>query len=406
MSKRAVIFANTGTSVITQFQFSLTKGTAEHDHFQAQIKQIDDTDPRELLQSPTGKPWDEIFHLILDQARQKTHVEVSAETNSTLRIKELLDRSDTPLDQIHLLVTDTGRGVFAAQLIKALLEESYEGLIVELHRIPGLQVHSSFDFLRSGLPEYIGKIYELLQNAPTQNYRRIFNPTGGFKSLVPYLTIISMLENAEAHYIFERSDDLIALQPLPISIDEELKAAALPLLTRAFEEDHEFSTSELEEALQLDTPFYQSPHSALWTELKVDDASLWLPSGLGTIMYNNAERPLDLILISSEAQKDIKKLDQKKTRALNDHFQRLKDPDQRGHYLHEKYKPSETDCICFGFGRDQDGFRIFFKEVPQGRQKHLQIVRVFPMSEHDKGVDLLKREGIFSNPNSSYTPWT
>ncbi len=47
----------------------------------------------------------------------------------------------------------------------------------------------------------------------------ILNPTGGFKALVPYTVLVGMLKRASCRYIFEQSEALLDLPPLPIQLD-------------------------------------------------------------------------------------------------------------------------------------------------------------------------------------------
>ena len=47
----------------------------------------------------------------------------------------------------------------------------------------------------------------------------IMNPTGGFKGVLPFLTTLGMLYGKKTVYIFEFSESLIILPPLPFSFD-------------------------------------------------------------------------------------------------------------------------------------------------------------------------------------------
>jgi hypothetical protein len=50
----------------------------------------------------------------------------------------------------------------------------------------------------------------------------ILNVTGGYKALIPYITIIGQLRKLELKYIYEESNELITVGRLPINFDWEL----------------------------------------------------------------------------------------------------------------------------------------------------------------------------------------
>ncbi len=58
-----------------------------------------------------------------------------------------------------------------------------------------------------------------------ENYRYgdvVLNPTGGFKSVVPYTTLAAMLFQKPSQYIFEFSTSLLTLPPIPLTYNFDL----------------------------------------------------------------------------------------------------------------------------------------------------------------------------------------
>jgi guanosine-3',5'-bis(diphosphate) 3'-pyrophosphohydrolase len=68
------------------------------------------------------------------------------------------------------------------------------------------------------------------QSATSAGKSVVFNVTGGFKAVVPYLTLLGMFENVGIVYVYEESDELIRLPALPVRFDQERIAFALPAL--------------------------------------------------------------------------------------------------------------------------------------------------------------------------------
>src|SRR5690554_5643439 len=264
MAQSIVIFANVGTSILGNFRHSLAKDTQESFNARLDILEKSGLKPQVIGGSGHDLPGEDIISECTQWAMAHGE-EASAEIKSTQKIVSG-DSSAPTVAAIHLLATDTIQGMLAAHVVARVLHESLNCHRVEVHRIGGLQVQNGSEFARFGLPDYIGTIYTLLDRYPASAYRRIFNPTGGFKALVPYLTLIAMLEGAETRYIFERSDDLLELRPLPISFDEELVEQALPVLEETVA-NNSLTRAQLEDQLNLNEPFYTSRFASLWNNV-------------------------------------------------------------------------------------------------------------------------------------------
>jgi putative CRISPR-associated protein (TIGR02619 family) len=169
----------------------------------------------------------------LDLSSELGRVRASAEIHSLHRLK--LDESD----QAILLATDTADGRACAQAVKGVLL-SHFGLLdeqVKVVRVLGLQVRDADKLRRVGLPALVEETLRLIED-PQLRYAGeiILNPTGGFKGVVPFLTVLGMLFGLRTIYVFEFANSLISLPPLPVSFDLRLYERALPALELVLEQ--------------------------------------------------------------------------------------------------------------------------------------------------------------------------
>lgn len=119
----------------------------------------------------------------------------------------------------YLLTTDTAISFSAANLIKRFLKEKCyikdDNIVIE--PINGLQVHNPEEFKDKGINNLIAKIKEIKDCAKGDEV--ILNISGGYKALIPILTIIGQLENIPLKYIYEDSNELIEIPDLQIDFD-------------------------------------------------------------------------------------------------------------------------------------------------------------------------------------------
>ncbi len=140
----------------------------------------------------------------------------SAEISSILKIK------DTGV--VYLIATDTILSCLAAKIIAFTLNgfKKEDGTILNVSFDPnvdvvtGLRVDNAQQFQDIGLPKLIEKLVDLGIN----NEEIMLNITGGYKGVIPYLTIIGQLfKNVYIMYLYEKSDKIIKIPKLPINFD-------------------------------------------------------------------------------------------------------------------------------------------------------------------------------------------
>ncbi|MDM1697272.1 putative CRISPR-associated protein [Thiopseudomonas alkaliphila] len=158
---------------------------------------------------------------------------VSAEMNS-------LERLDlTPASKVILLATDNAASKACANGLKKLIEQHFSlaDKNVEIKRIKGLQVHDVKALKEQGFRELVTTVLSYLtDDALNYQYEVILNPTGGYKGVMPFLTLLGMLYGKSSVYIFEHAEQLISLPPLPFSFDIEIYNRVVPALKRIDEQ--------------------------------------------------------------------------------------------------------------------------------------------------------------------------
>ncbi|MBN1928138.1 MAG: hypothetical protein JW764_01130 [Chlorobiaceae bacterium] len=129
--------------------------------------------------------------------------------------------------RIHLLATDTVLSRLAAELImEQTIKHPVTGEEVTIDFYPkrdvitGLRIDNAEVFQTEGLHQFVKRFAGL----NSQYGPLILNVTGGYKGLIPYLTLIGQLHKVPVMYKFEESEALITIPQWPINFDLELVA--------------------------------------------------------------------------------------------------------------------------------------------------------------------------------------
>ncbi|MEL3908228.1 MAG: hypothetical protein P1P64_04345 [Treponemataceae bacterium] len=150
---------------------------------------------------------------------------LSAETNTLDRLG--LSKND----KIALITTDNLLGNVCSAKLKSILLEVY-GMSepqVEIKRIKDLQISDIKKVRQTGLKNLISTVLDLLKENQ-YGYEIIFNPVGGYKFVLPFITIIAMLYGKRSIYIFEHSEELLNIPALPFTFDINIFRRAKPAL--------------------------------------------------------------------------------------------------------------------------------------------------------------------------------
>ncbi len=148
---------------------------------------------------------------ILERLRVPEQLDdISAEIKSLVKMGVKLD------DRIILIASDTVDCKLCAELVQSFLTDREICSDVRIKVIKGLQAIDGGLFQREGLKNLLAFLISL------EHEDIVLNPTGGFKSVVPYLSLIGMLFNKPVRYIHEDSEDVITLSNVPVLLNESL----------------------------------------------------------------------------------------------------------------------------------------------------------------------------------------
>ncbi len=293
-----VVISTVGSSIFNSFD--------EHTRELARQFRQSDERPQDIIEVKRGFPGEALYDRVMKmlEAHLDDPAEIqrkSAEFKSLSRILE--GRSATANDRLVFLATDTPDGALAARIIADFCEMYFER-DTDPHLIPGLQVHDGDRFRRTGLRAFISQVYNYLDDSqfPPATYERVLNPTGGFKGVVPYLTIIGMLnEDVSVTYIFEFSDALIRLGRLPLSLDFDSLRSITPALKKLDAEDM-LAEADLQQALAWQRPLSEHPAWSLFEDETIDGTRYYTLSGLGQIALETLAQPTEQpVYLSKEA---------------------------------------------------------------------------------------------------------
>jgi putative CRISPR-associated protein (TIGR02619 family) len=157
--------------------------------------------------------------------------QASAEANSLLSLQVCEE------DRVVFLSTETHDGKICAEESGRLLNEKRR-INFEVLQIEGLQVSDPTRFRRVG----VQKLFEALGRqcgnlADSGRPEVILNVTGGFKSVVPYVTLYGLLQQLPVVYLSEHSKALLRLPPVPVNFDYERLGQAMDALELLRRED-------------------------------------------------------------------------------------------------------------------------------------------------------------------------
>lgn len=142
-------------------------------------------------------------------------IKCSAEIESLMKIKS--NYKDDII--VYLIATDTILSPLASEIIKELLDDAFDIKFNSKHDvIKDLQTQRKDNFIH-GSTNLISRI----DNIAGGYYDNIvFNITGGYKGVIPYLTLLGAVNYCDIVYIYENSEELIKIPALPIKIDDGL----------------------------------------------------------------------------------------------------------------------------------------------------------------------------------------
>lgn len=313
-----------------------------------------------------------------------SNVDASAEITS---IRKIIDDLKEDIE-VHLITTDTVSSVIAARIIAGFLlkiipgikvhyqQEIYEGGEKAGSIIADLQVTDRDKFARDGLRRLADKINQLVANHGRENL--VINITGGYKAVIPYLTIMAQIYELPIYYVFEDTDSLLKIPHIPIDIDWDI-------FNKYTDEFNILDKDNIVNSRQFDYQFKTDCASCL----DIDGNEIAL-SPMGRILYKRFQSQRFVFYAPDEAWKQIG--EQKDIyRILEDKFRfrdtRDKKTEIKGE--HRVYDDGDNPNRIFYF--EEDG-RIHIYATFQNHDRYKETINT--KIDRDKTKSSAKRREI------------
>jgi len=160
------------------------------------------------------------------------NLDASAEIKSICKIIE--ESKDTEF-KIYLICSDTAICMSAGHLIKAFFEE----INPELRNSNGDKVTVCFSqyspvqvdeliidnansFIETAIYNLISRLDKVKDQKDVTKNDIILNISGGYKALIPIITIYAQIRENDIAYVYEDSNELITITPFPLKFDTEV----------------------------------------------------------------------------------------------------------------------------------------------------------------------------------------
>ncbi len=156
--------------------------------------------------------------LLIDLKDQRRYS--GAELASLMALHQRPGRTLDSEDTVWLLASDTPSGLFTARVIQRVLRTGEIGLpafqTIRIKQITGLQPYNEVAFVEQGLPE-AASLLLTERSRPAQ-----LIGSGGYKGLLPYLGPLAMKLGIPLFYLYEDSEALLEIAPLPLTVEFEV----------------------------------------------------------------------------------------------------------------------------------------------------------------------------------------
>lgn len=208
------IIVSVGTSIITNFK-SQRQNISENLTDQA-IEKIDNKSGKILCTFPEPNSF---LRRETCSVLVKFHEDIENQGAEQKSIRTIISKKNFKYEDLifHLIVTDTKESKFCASF---LAHQFLNGANTITYYIPeGLREPDDEGFSEVGLPNLLSCIALILDGINKNSEEAIIIPTGGYKAIIPYLTIASILYDKPAYYIYEDSDTLLELPSPPLGVN-------------------------------------------------------------------------------------------------------------------------------------------------------------------------------------------
>lgn len=300
----------------------------------------------------------------LKNADDNTLMKLSAEINSLFRMK--LSEGD----KIIFLTSDTDVGESVASVIAKLIE-TRKGCKVTVKRIKGLQTDNRKQFDTVGIPTLTDVIISKVESN-RYTFNIVLNATAGFKATIPYITFIGMIFHIPIRYIFEQSESIIELPPIPLEFDIERLKQLEPVINKILSD-----YISVNEFMEITGFSYEDLELAAQDILSKEEGLVTLRP-TGRILY---QRYLQVkgsrAFISPLVSKKLSSGGYNKD-LFEGLFNKMKDPIHLQSKLHYEVKKKGIELDCYKPGSTSERIFLFMED------KKIYICDIFLHDEYEK----------------------
>ncbi|MEI8044635.1 MAG: putative CRISPR-associated protein [Verrucomicrobiota bacterium] len=290
-------------------------------------------------------------------------IAASAELNSLERLRVAEG------DEVVLLATDTADGHACAEMLSRTIQQVWRGVRTTVERIEGLQVRDAKRLREAGLTRFLQVVLRYVDDPQRRHGGGVvLNPTGGFKGVVPFLTVIGMLFRVKTVYVFEFSEALIELPPLPVGFDLHLFQRARPALAALRKE----GVMPEDRFCKLIPGFQEEERAYFHSLLEVDGTNVTL-SPLAFTLTEMEQAGRKTLWLSPQAQGKLEALRGTDRARLEEVLTRFTNPIWRAGQSHRF-----PGCELSVFGNRKLPFRI--AAIFAGDRGY--VCRIFRVEEH------------------------
>jgi len=187
------------------------------------LKSDEKEELKDLLNLPSEElaRHEKLYRKYYDALLERSRVEPFPYTRFSAEMNGLYRMNISERDRLVFLVSDTLGGKLCGDLLDRICQEKWK-VQTEVIMLKGLQVSNAQKFLREGVPSLVQTVTDIVQKYKSPRNRVILHATGGYKAVVPYLTLLGLMEGIPVKYVYEKDSELIELPAAPLKFDERL----------------------------------------------------------------------------------------------------------------------------------------------------------------------------------------
>jgi len=130
---------------------------------------------------------------------------------------DALKKDIQPHDCLVLLSSKTDDAYFCAKALETYFSREHSLQDIEIKIVEGLREPEDEYFQNRGLPDFLNTMIETIESKK-ETYKLVLNPTGGYKSLFPLMTIVGIIYEIPVIYTYEKTNHVITIPPLPLHV--------------------------------------------------------------------------------------------------------------------------------------------------------------------------------------------